>query len=160
MCRWYITDIIFMKKIGVLLFLAMFCGICCAQNVPAGYVDLGLPSGTLWKKTSETNYHDYNSAIKKYGGSLPTKKQWEELKSVCDWTWSGKGYQIVGPNGQSIFLPAAGVGNEGVGKDGKYWSSTSLDDYTAWSIDFDKNGAVIKESVRGKKASVRLVISQ
>lgn len=49
---------------------------------------------------------------------------------------------VTGPNGNSIFLPAAGVRGDadlsGVGSDGGYWSS-SLDSgnpYRAWYVFF------------------------
>lgn len=50
------------------------------------------------------------------GWRMPTSAQFDELREMCTWTWTamnGKnGYKIVGPNGNSIFLPAAGVRNE------------------------------------------------
>lgn len=39
---------------------------------------------------------------------IPTKAEWEELKEKCKWSWTGSGYMVTGPNGRSIFLPAAG----------------------------------------------------
>ena len=46
-----------------------------------GYVDLGLPSGTLWKEYNENcGLITYDQARHYYGNSLPTKEQWEELK--------------------------------------------------------------------------------
>lgn len=43
---------------------------------------------------------------------MPTKVQIEELCEECMWTWTTMdghdGYKVVGPNGNSIFLPAAG----------------------------------------------------
>ena len=41
---------------------------------PAGYVDLGLPSGTLWKdKNEEGGFYTYDQAVSKFGNKLPTK---------------------------------------------------------------------------------------
>ena len=72
-----------------------------------------------------------------WGGSwrLPTKAEMEELKNKCTWTWTtqgGKsGYKVTGPNGNSIFLPAAGYRDEtslgNAGEDGYYWSSTPFE---------------------------------
>lgn len=49
------------------------------------------------------------------GGDLwrmPTLKEMEELINKCMWTWTTlngvNGYKVVGLNGNSIFLPAAG----------------------------------------------------
>jgi hypothetical protein len=43
---------------------------------------------------------------------MPTKEQIDELLRDCDWTWTRlrgvNGFVVTGPNGQSIFMPAAG----------------------------------------------------
>ena len=41
-----------------------------------GYVDLGLPSGILWKANNESGFYDYDSAVNKYGNKLPTHEHW------------------------------------------------------------------------------------
>ena len=77
----------------------------------------------------------YDVARAKWGGSwrLPTKEEFNELRQKCKWQWTTqngkKGYKVTGPNGNSIFLPAAGCykswsGLSGVGQWGYYWSST------------------------------------
>lgn len=100
--------------------------------VPRGYVDLGLPSGTLWKDKNEEGLYTYYTVKEKFRGSLPSKEQFEELLNVCQWVWKENGYRVVGPNGRSIFLPAEGyiyfwdqrkrIREEGV--TGQYWSKT------------------------------------
>ena len=134
------------------------------------YVDLGLPSGTLWatcnigatspeefggyfawgetsmkesymwdnymwcngSETTLTKYCNdsdfgYNgftdeeeltellpendAATANWGSKwrTPSKEQWNELSAKCTWTGTDvKGYLVTGPNGGSIFLPAAG----------------------------------------------------
>ncbi|MCQ2318846.1 MAG: hypothetical protein MJZ90_08025 [Bacteroidales bacterium] len=80
-------------------------------TIPAGYVDLGLHSGTLWKdKNEEGGFYIYDQAMSKFGNELPTKEQFEELKSSCKWAWTGSGYKVTGPSGASIYLPAEGWG--------------------------------------------------
>ena len=74
----------------------------------------------------------------KWGGSwrMPTLDEQKELLNKCTWTWTTRngvnGYKVTGPNGNSIFLPAAGFrnGSEAYyrGSYGNYWSS-SLDSY-------------------------------
>ena len=99
-----------------------------------GYVDLGLPSGNLWKNSNEGGdnaLYTYDEAVSKFGNKLPTHQQLEELKNKCTWTWTGNGYKVIGPNGNSIYLPAAGYRScngsvSGVGTVGNYWSSTLL----------------------------------
>lgn len=44
---------------------------------------------------------------------LPTIREWRELFDKCKWEWGSllalNGYKVTGPNGNYIFLPAAGV---------------------------------------------------
>ncbi len=91
------------------------------------YIDLGLPSGTLWCNLNEEGLYTHDDAVIRFGDALPTTEQWKELQNSCQWTWNGNGYKIVGPNGASIILPAAGRrlcdGTPERG-DGYYWSAT------------------------------------
>ena len=104
------------------------CGNKTQSIIPKGYVDLGLPSGTLWKEKNENGFYDYFDAVAAFDGKLPSKEQWMELMDRCIWTWNGSGYIVVGTNGQSIVLPASGYRNwEGAyfyDDAGRYWSST------------------------------------
>lgn len=112
----------------------------------AGYVDLGLPSGTKWNSANETGgyngFYTYDEAVNAFGDKLPTKEQFEELKENCTWEWQNNGgYKVTGTNGNSIVLPAAGDRNCGgdvdnVGSVGYYWSSTPFDSVHAWSLNF------------------------
>lgn len=133
------------------------------KNVPADYVDLGLPSGTLWKAENEDcGLIKYDQAVNFYGSSLPTKEQFEELKNNCLWTWQGNGYKVKGKNGESIFLPAAGYrycdGSVNyVGSYGNYWSSTPNGSEYAWSLYFDPSEVSMNYLKRCYGRSVRLV---
>lgn len=104
------------------------------------YVDLGLPSGTEWKTENENGFYTYNEAVDAFGDKLPTKEQMSELVGSCKWTWEGDGYKAVGPNGNSIFLPAAGYRDcslgdiRRVGTKGNYWSSTLSPSGNAWAL--------------------------
>ena len=150
------------------------------------YVDLGLPSGTLWascnvgatspeeygnyyswgETTTKANYTEdsyqyynggyvniggdisgtqYDVAHVEWGGSwrIPTEAEFRELNDRCTWSWTSyngvNGYQITGPNGNSIFLPAAGTrcGSmlENCGSYGIYWSGTYYaDGYNAYYL--------------------------
>lgn len=108
------------------------------------YVDLGLPSGTLWKNTIEEGYYTYDEALEKYGGNLPSQEQFQELIDNCTWIWDDdkKGYDIMGENLNSIFLPAAGYRNvygsvNDVGSRGRYWSSTPSGSSCAMHLGFN-----------------------
>ena len=93
----------------------------------------------------------YDVARAKWGGSwrLPTKKELEELESKCKLEWvtinGKKGYKVTGPNGNSIFLPAAGARDGSLlcnaGERGYYWSSAPYEsrDYCAYSLVFDSS---------------------
>ena len=76
----------------------------------------------------------YDAARANWGGTwrLPTEAEMQELVDKCTWTWTSQGghngYRVTGPNGSSIFLPAAGSRDESslndAGDKGRYWSST------------------------------------
>ena len=77
-----------------------------------------------------------DAATANWGGSwrMPTDTEMTELRTKCTWTWTTKngvnGCNVEGPNGNSIFLPAAGYRYDSslrsAGSNGYYWSS-SLD---------------------------------
>ena len=70
----------------------------------------------------------------KWGGDwrMPTLAEQDELREKCTWGWTTlngiKGYKVTGPNGKSIFLPAAyyrdGTDVYDRGTDGRYLSSS------------------------------------
>lgn len=134
------------------------------------YIDLGL--SVKWASCNiganipkdNVKFYTFEEAIHNTDGKLPTKKQWEELKYKCRWDWTTqngvKGYKVTGPNGNSIFLPAAGLRERNGDVDyvtcGIYWSS-SHDSGTPWGFGFDSDRVTIGyyDSCRG--LSVRLV---
>ena len=192
------------------------------------YVDLGLPSGTLWaisnvgaempeaygyyfawgETAPKTTYNwstyrycngDYHQLTKycsnaSYGYNgftdnltilqagddaatvnwgdgwrTPTYDEWDELIAYCTQTWTTRngvnGRLFTAPNGNSLFLPAAGHrydgGLNGVGSYGDYWSSTLDTDnpYDAWYFYFDSGGYGMSYYGRYYGRSVRPVRS-
>ena len=131
------------------------------------YIDLGLPSGTLWKESNEGGdyaYYTFDEAINKFGNKLPTKQQLEELISKCTWRWIGYGYKVIGLNGNSIILPAAGSRDydsdnvSHVGTNANYWSSTLYSSDSAWDLLLCATwGASMGYNYRDFGFSVRLV---
>lgn len=91
---------------------------------------------------------NYDAARTNWGGKwrMPTKTEFDELESECTWmlvTRNGiNGCEIIGPNGNSIFLPEAGyhLGNMNRRQEegGFYWSSTpyDMDKDKAYYLDF------------------------
>ena len=76
----------------------------------------------------------YDAARANWGGTwrMPTLEEFQELKEKCTWSWTTldgcKGYRVTGPNGKSLFLPAAGYRSYSslyiAGSYGGYWSAT------------------------------------
>ena len=130
------------------------------------WIDLGLPSGTLWKSTNETGehtgYYTYDDAVNIFGDQLPTKEQFDELKEKCRWEWKENGYKVTSPNGNSIFLTALGFRGcndfmHNNGTYGNYWSSTLHDSENPWSLYFTSSGVFTAYDSRCYRESVRLV---
>ena len=101
-------------------------------------------NSTLTKYNTMSNYGTVDNktvldlsddaARANWGGSwrMPTDAEWTELRTRCVWTWTTlggrNGYNVRGPNGNTIFLPAAGHRNgtslNGAGSYGLFWSSS------------------------------------
>ena len=81
------------------------------------YVDLGLPSGTLWAadyerdENGELLYLTYEEAVAK-GYKLPTKEQWDELFDQCRHSHDGQsGFSkivFLGCNGNKLTIETTG----------------------------------------------------
>ncbi len=100
----------------------------------------------------------FDAATKNWDKSwcMPSFEQFEELVNYCSWVWVEKpkcqGYQIIGCNGNELFLPSPSIHNS----QGNYWTVDekfpyqlrSKDDYefindisygdTAYALVFDK----------------------
>ena len=190
------------------------------------YVDLGLPSGTLWAtcnvgasapedygdyfawgETEPKDYYDWSTykwcngskntltkycndssygfngfvdnkteldseddaAYVNWGPSwrMPSYDQIVELCNNCTWQWTQRngvnGRLVTGPNGNTLFLPAAGDrwgdSLDNVGSYGCYWSRTlySSSPYYADYLYFDSGGWYYWHSTRLSGFSVRAV---
>ena len=98
---------------------------------------------------------------------MPTLDQIKELKVICTWTWTTahgiKGHKVAGPNGNSLFFPAAGYRSgtdlEYVNSYGYCWSR-SLGEPTsfyAWSLWFDASQVAVYSDGRCFARAVRPV---
>ena len=104
-----------------------------------------------------------------WGGSwrMPTDEEWTELRTKCTWTWTSQngvnGRLVTGPNGNSIFLPAAGqrldTGLLDAGSYGDYWSSSLYTDepICASNVYFNSNNVGRRDVIRYGGFSVRPV---
>ena len=115
---------------------------------------------------------DYDVAHAKWGGSwrLPTRIEMQELVDLCQWTWTSQGgnmgYKVTGPNGNSIFLPAAGTRdfsyggeywNWKTGSIANYWTGTPDGKYTFVLYFYDSGTRDVNSVNRGRGISVRPV---
>lgn len=114
----------------------------------------------------------YDAARANWGDTwrLPTAAEFQELLDKCTWTWTtqggNNGYRVTGPNGNSIFLPAAGIYGEWldwIGHQGNYLSSTyhvsggySADSlYTASKLYFlDSDDRDVSNVINGRMSGV------
>ena len=125
-------------------------------------------SDSKWKNIGGKS--SYDAARANWGGDwrLPTKVEFEELREYCTWEWTTlnghNGYKVIGPNGNSIFLPAAGCRNgadeSNVGSGGYYWSSTPYEGHTdlACYLYFDEDFHNVHWNRRYYGLSVRPVL--
>lgn len=101
------------------------------------------------------------------GWRMPTREEMRELFDNCTHEWTTQngvnGRKFTGPNGNSIFLPAAGYreGSDlyGAGSIGCYWSSSLDASYprSAWGLNFDSDGCITDDGNRLGGLSVRPV---
>lgn len=110
----------------------------------------------------------YDVARAKWGGSwrMPTLAECQELIDNCKWEWitynGVNGQKVNGPNGNSIFLPAAGffpiLGMDYKGFKGYCWPGTLyVNDNNAYFLDFSSNGPMWYHCNRYLGHSVRPV---
>ena len=103
------------------------------------------------------------------GARMPTIQEWEELRDYCSSVWTTQngvnGRRFTGPNGNTLFLPAAGYRwpDELIyaGSYGEYWSSSldTDDPINARGFFFLSGGTYVNYSYRGGGHSVRAVRS-
>jgi len=88
------------------------------QDDKTKFVDLGLPSGTLWAEDYECV--DGIDLFLPHGDaqnySIPTEEQWNELKTCCEWIYereeNNSEYfnwaKCIGPNGNNLTFKTIG----------------------------------------------------
>jgi hypothetical protein len=112
---------------------------------------------------------EHDAAQKHWGGDwrMPTKQEFDNLISKCDWTWGSmngvNGYVIRGKgdySSASIFLPCAGHVDRtslyNAGSDGFYWSSVTDSGIPySWYLSFYSGSLSTSSFFRDRGQSVR-----
>ena len=142
----------------------------CPNGNHPHWIDLGLPSGTLWRccnagASSPEGYGGYYTFDQAQGYNPPSYEQIKELNDKCFYTWTTQngvnGGKFTGPNGGTIFLPAAGNRWGGefyyVGTWGYYWSSSPYGESSAYELLFNSRCACWRSYDRGSEQSLRPV---
>lgn len=128
-------------------------------------------------KDSIAILNDEDDAAKSTWGDsvrIPTLEDFKELSSKCMWTWVDStsyktcGYHIVGPNGQSIFLPAAGYcQSDSIYRQetfGCYWTSSlysgTYKSYNSYGFSFSQKGKNCYDDKRFYGQSIRPVANR
>ena len=99
------------------------------------------------------------------GWRTPKSSEWKELKEKCTWRWTTRngvnGMQVIGPNGKSIFLPAAGWYSDSTLNSresiGSYWTSSYGSDDNAIAYDFYSSDVTVGYLDRSHGKSIRPV---
>lgn len=123
----------------------------CKNEIPVDlrsnkteFIDLGLPSGTLWSSSyekigEERLYIPYDKAKEM---SIPTEEQWRELRNECKWAIDSDKLYCIGPNGNSINFERTG-----------YLSIKKNKEIADWSFFWIKNEDENENECRSAKMS-------
>ncbi|MBR3075445.1 MAG: hypothetical protein IKH11_06795, partial [Bacteroidales bacterium] len=139
----------------------------------ANYQHANGSSSTVKDIGSNIQATQYDAAYKWSSGEitagsvcLPTKAQWEELRTKCTWTeetqYGHKGYRVKGTNGNSIFLPFSGSSYDGslhnVNTYAYYWTSEIYSSNTGANATafYIKTGTASKNSYAQKRTGLNI----
>lgn len=118
---------------------------------------------------SGTKY-DFARQMWKESWRIPTLQEMLELMQQCQWMWTiingVPGYQVIGKNQKSIFLPAGGdrygMQYEDAYYVGRYWTATLYEEETAraFFLEFSQQGAQISSLARYMGMLIRPVLNK
>lgn len=99
---------------------------------------------------------------------MPTQEEMQELMERCTWSWTEQdsvaGYVVTGPNGNSIFLPAAGYRDgdqlKEDGMAGLYYTSSLFAEYPSYAyyLNFTRTSRTTEGILRNKGLAIRPVL--
>jgi hypothetical protein len=120
-----------------------------SDNTPTSGKNNSTLQSEGWITTDGVLAPEHDAAHKHLGGDwrMPTKQEFDDLYSKCDWTWTSRngvnGYVVRGRGDYSlasIFFPCSGRGLEispgEAGLHGYYWSSVPASDGVSWNFRF------------------------
>lgn len=121
------------------------------------------------KNISGTQY-DFARQMWKETWRIPTLKEMSELMQQCQWMWTVingvPGYQVIGQNMKSIFLPAGGdrygMQYEDAYYYGRYWTADlyAEEKARAYFLEFSQQGAQISTLARYMGMLIRPVLDK
>lgn len=108
---------------------------------------------------------NYDAATYNWGAAwrMPTYSEMKELVTECEWLWITQnkvdGYKVIGPNGNCIFLPAAGFRSVDsyYTYENNYWTSTP-DNTMSYCLIFDESDREVNTEDRFRGYVIRPVI--
>ena len=128
-----------------------------------------IKSSKSWDKVFENigGKTEWDAAAKHWGNGwrLPTEAEVNELIHECNWTWVNKdgdwGYEVTGPNGNSIFLPTDGHMHKEERteeEEGYFLTSKGQSKIACRILQVNKYGKSIENSMRYQGNSIRAVM--
>lgn len=101
---------------------------------------------------------------------IPTDEETTELRERCTFVWADcngmEGYEVIGPNGNSIFLPAGGFYVDGnlalYGSNGCFWTSSlsTNNPIRAYELTYYRGAQIRGSSFRYYGENVRPVLAE
>lgn len=113
------------------------------------YINLGLPSGTLWADSNEQGLFTHKQAISIYNDQIPFEWHWNELKKCCTFIENSEGLTILSKvNNKSLFFPLTGYSEIGYYRiedldKGYYWLSDIIFPRNARFMYFGRKGSAL-----------------
>lgn len=104
--KWLLWVVLVLVACGIATFIILYARGSSESTID--YVDLGLPSGTLWKSKMEPELYSWWEAKREFGEKLPKGVQMDELLTYCTQKEvvenNIRALKLTGPNGNHIVV--------------------------------------------------------